>query len=296
MKNYHDRACLWALILGGSSGIGLATAKKLAIEGFNILIVHRDRRSSAEGIEKEFDIIRNTGVKLVTRNVNALAEKGRQAIINELPEILGNTDSIRLFLHSISRGNLKPLAPLPIKKPNETLLTNQVAEGLESLRKIRPSENDEQERVLLSEDFQLTIHAMAISLWEWANELIKGDFFAEDARVISLTSEGNQKAWRGYAAVSAAKVAIEAISRSMALELAPFGIRTNVVQAGITDTPSLRMIPGSDLMKALAIKRNPFKRLTTPEDVANVISLLCRDESSWINGALIPVDGGERIV
>ena len=40
---------------------------------------------------------------------------------------------------------------------------------------------------------------------------------------------------------------------------------------------------------------NPFKRLTTPEDVANVVSLLCADEASWINGCVIPVDGGEHL-
>ena len=97
--------------------------------------------------------------------------------------------------------------------------------------------------------------------------------------------------WPYYAAVSTAKVALEAIVRAMAVELAPYGLRSNIVQAGITDTPSLRMIPGSEELKASAIYRNPFGRLTTPEDVAKVISLLCTDKAAWINGALIPVDG-----
>jgi NAD(P)-dependent dehydrogenase (short-subunit alcohol dehydrogenase family) len=81
----------------------------------------------------------------------------------------------------------------------------------------------------------------------------------------------------------------------MAVELAPYGIRSNVIQAGVTDTPALKMIPGSNQIKAQAHLRNPFGRLTTPEDVANVILLLCMDEASWINGSLICVDGGERI-
>jgi NAD(P)-dependent dehydrogenase (short-subunit alcohol dehydrogenase family) len=83
--------------------------------------------------------------------------------------------------------------------------------------------------------------------------------------------------------------------RAMALELAPYGIRSNVLQPGISDTPALRLIPGSAHMKAAARKRNPFGRLTTPEDVADVVCLLSTEEARWINGAIVRVDGGEHI-
>ena len=150
-------------------------------------------------------------------------------------------------------------------------------------------------RTLEEEDFRLTIHAMATSMFTWTKALIEAKLFAEDARVIGLTSEGNQKIWPAYGAVSAAKATLESLARTMAVELAPLGVRTNVIQAGVTDTPSLRMIPGSEKMKLAAMMRNPFQRLTQPEDVANVVYLLSLDESSWINGAVIPVDGGERL-
>ena len=55
------------------------------------------------------------------------------------------------------------------------------------------------------------------------------------------------------------------------------------------------MIPGSAHLKAQARVRNPFGRLTSPEDVANVIYLLSLPEAAWINGEVIRVDGGERI-
>jgi NAD(P)-dependent dehydrogenase (short-subunit alcohol dehydrogenase family) len=95
--------------------------------------------------------------------------------------------------------------------------------------------------------------------------------------------------------VAAAKVALESVSRAMAVEFAPYGVRTNVIQAGVTDTPALRAIPGHERLGAHARQRNPFGRLTTPRDVANVIYLLSTDDAAWVNGALICVDGGEHV-
>ena len=77
--------------------------------------------------------------------------------------------------------------------------------------------------------------------------------------------------------------------------IAPYGIRANVVQAGVTDTPALRAIPGHTHLRARARLRNPFRRLTTPVDVARVICLLASDEAAWINGEVIRVDGGEHV-
>jgi enoyl-[acyl-carrier protein] reductase I len=136
---------------------------------------------------------------------------------------------------------------------------------------------------------------MAISLFDWTQAIFDAQLFANDARIVSFTSEGNTKAWKYYAAVSAAKVTLEAITRNIALEFAPYGIRANCIQAGVTDTASLQRIAGSAKIKEHTSLRNPFKRLTTPEDVANVVYLLSKDEASWINGNIIPVDGGEHI-
>jgi len=261
----------WALILGGSSGFGLATARKLASCGMSVAIVHRDRRGAMVTIEPAFDEIRGMGVGFLAMNVDALSEEGRQTVLQQLGEAMGEKGRVRMLLHSIAFGNLKNLAP-----------------G-------RGAEASDDERFLDDEDFAGTVYAMGTSLASWTQAVRNAGLFADDARVLSMTSEGNEIAWRGYAAVSAAKAALEAVSRSIALEMAPWGIRSNVIQAGVTDTKALRMIPGSDGMKESAIRRNPFGRLTTPEDVADFIALMCTDEARWVNGALLRVDGGERI-
>jgi enoyl-[acyl-carrier protein] reductase I len=254
----------WAIILGGSSGLGLATAKELARLGWNIAIVHRDRRSVMTEVEPHFMEIAALGVSLRSFNVDALRPEKRQAIVDELATLLGNDGKVGVLIHSIAKGNLKPML-------------------------------SETEPRLQQDDFQLTIDAMAISLYEWVQALFEAQLFAADTRIISFTSEGNRKAWQNYAAVSAAKAALEAITRNIALEFAPHGFRANCIQAGTTDTASLRMIPGSEQLKAHSLQRNPFGRLTQPEDVARVVGLLVQPEAAWINGAVIPVDGGEHI-
>ena len=82
----------------------------------------------------------------------------------------------------------------------------------------------------------------------------------------------------------------------MAVELATKGIKTNVIQSGVVETASMKMIPGSDEIIELTKKRNPFRRLTKSEDIANIVYLLCRDEAKWINGAVIKADGGESLI
>jgi NAD(P)-dependent dehydrogenase (short-subunit alcohol dehydrogenase family) len=159
---------------------------------------------------------------------------------------------------------------------------------------LKPLHTDEGP-VLSTDDFIRTVDAMAISLYDWVSAFAKANLFSPDARVVAFTSEGSRKAWKQYGAVAAAKAALESITRSIALEFAPVSVKANCLQAGVTDTESLRLIPGSDVMKEKSIERNPYGRLTRPEEVANAVYLLCRDEASWINGAVIPVDGGDHI-
>jgi NAD(P)-dependent dehydrogenase (short-subunit alcohol dehydrogenase family) len=67
----------------------------------------------------------------------------------------------------------------------------------------------------------------------------------------------------------------------------------NAIQAGVTDTPALRVIPGNEEIKAEALRRSSGGRLTTPEDVANTIVALMDPRVEWVNGSVIRVDCGE---
>ena len=306
----------WALILGGSSGFGLAAARKLARHGMSVAVVHRDRRGAMKGIEPEFDAIRRFEGDFLSFNLDALSQEGRQTVIGALVERLGDRGRVRTMLHSIAFGNLRLMAPLT-ESFGETgardrgLLAKKLGVDPERLAEaVNAAFSSDDARSLLhlanpppydakavleDEDFERTVYSMGTSLATWTREVFAAGLFAGDARVLAMTSEGNEVAWRGYAAVAAAKVALESVSRAIAAEYAPHGIRSNVVQAGVTDSAALRLIPGSDHLKAAAALRNPFGRLTTAAEVADVIFLLSTDEARWINGTIVRADGGEHI-
>ncbi len=300
----------WAVILGGSSGFGLATAKRLGTLGMSVCIVHRDRRAMMARIEPEFETIRAGGTRLMTMNVDALDAGKREEVLDALVGEIGD-GRVRVLLHSVAFGNLKLLVAeakgrrtavaelagrLGVDEAKlQGALDEQFAAGSAAALGLASPPEYSEKHFLDEDDFSRTIHAMGTSLLGWVQRLHARGLFAADARVFGLTSEGNEVAWKGYAAVAAAKVSLESLARSIAVEFAPYGIRCNVIQAGITHTPAQDAIPGSAHMRAQALSRNPMGRLTTPEDVANVIGLLASDEAAWINGDVIRVDGGEHI-
>ncbi len=258
---------LWAIILGGSSGFGFASVEKLAQNGMNIAALYRETSVTEKVLLKKFSkIASGNGITILPYNINALNLEGREKFIRKFTSEEGvSKHKVRLLLHSIARGNLKPLTGTG-------------------------NTNDE----LSAEDIGFTSYAMSNSLLDWTRIILKAELFHPDARIIGLTSEGAHKHWEGYAAVSIAKASLESLAKYMAVEFGPIGLKTNLIQAGITNTASLKMIPGSEKLLEIANTRNPMGRMTQPGDVAKVIYLLCTDEAFWINGSIIHVDGGEH--
>ncbi|MGB0177645.1 MAG: SDR family oxidoreductase [Owenweeksia sp.] len=267
-----------ALILGASSGMGLATAQKLAGEGFDLYLLYRERKEQAREAEAGFEKLRQQGTQITSWNKDALKSETREEVSAQLRE---KGAKVSLLLHSIAKGNLGLM--VPYKNPSGNASS-----------KLSGIFGDE-DRFLGDDDFLLTAEAMAVSYYNWVKAIHDENLFAAEAAVLALSSEGSRRAWRNYAAVSAAKAALEAISRSIAVEFAPYGIRSNILQPGVTDTRALQHIKGHEIIREQSLQRNPFGRLTSPADVANAVYLMSRPEARWINGTVIPVDGGESI-
>jgi enoyl-[acyl-carrier protein] reductase III len=255
----------WALILGASSGFGAASGLALARNGYHIIGVHLDRRSTLVNAENVAAEIRNSGCEAHFFNINA-ADPARRAMVIQACRKMSEESGLSLILHSLAFGTLKPYL-------------SQDPSG-----------------AIRSADLNMTLDVMAHSLVYWTQELFQAGLLKHGAKVFAMTSAGGHRVWPTYGAVSAAKAALEAHVRQLAVELAPFNISVNALQAGVTDTPAARRIPGSELMFARAREANPGRRLTSPEDVAALLVALASCGSSWTTGNVIRVDGGEDLV
>lgn len=258
----------WALVLGASSGFGGASAVALAQEGYNIFGVHLDRQITIPHVNQIIKKIEKTGQKSVFFNINAADSIKRADTLDEIKERFATKEHphVNVLIHSLAFGTLKPYIS---KNPNESISQAQM---------------------------QMTLDVMAHSLVYWTQGLVQRELLAEGARIFALTSAGSQTVIPYYGAVSAAKAALEAHIRQLAVELGHMKVTANAIMAGVTDTPALRKIPGNDKMLEVAKLKNPGGRLTVAEDVAKAIVLLCDEKADWISGNTIGVDGGEVIV
>ncbi len=265
MERKENNKC-WALILGASSGFGEATALRLARDGFNIIGVHLDRQATMPNVERIINEIKSNKVDALFYNINAADAYKRGEVLNELSIKFSSQPLIKVLMHSLAFGTLKPFVP----KDGEQAITKA--------------------------QMEMTLDVMAHSLVYWVQDVVVRKLLAKKARIFAMTSSGSHSTIPYYGAVSAAKAALESHVRQLSGELGKMDVAVNAIMAGVTDTPALRKIPGNAEMTGIALRKNPRARLTTPEDVAKIISLLCKDGGEWISGGIINADGGEDIV
>jgi enoyl-[acyl-carrier protein] reductase III len=259
----------WGLVLGASSGFGAATSLALARAGLDVFGVHLDRNATIGNAERLVADIRALGREARFFNVNAADPSARASTADEMQRVLeerGAAGRLRVLLHSLAFGTLKLF----------------VADG----------RND----AATPAQMNMTLDVMAHSLVYWTQEMVARGLMGDGGRIFAMTSAGGTRALPHYGPVSAAKAALEAHVRQLAVELAPRGITVNAIRAGVTATPAARKIPGYERLAAEALRRNPSGRMTTPEDIARALVVLAHPDTAWITGNVIGVDGGEDIV
>ena len=258
----------WAVILGVSSGFGAAAARQLAGDGFSIFGFHLDRRSTMSKVEALKAEIAGLGARAEFTNANAADAEVMEEAIAAMRDAVGSRGlgSVRVLLHSLAFGNLLPYFP------------------------------DENDRSVSKRQLEMTFDVMAHSLIYWTRALIQSQLMARDGRVFAMTSAGSTRIWPHYGAVGPVKAALEAHVKRLAFECGPHGITVNAIRAGVTHTPALEKIRGYEELMERSATVNPGGRLTTPEDVAEAISLLCDKRAHWITGNVIGVDGGEDLM
>lgn len=260
----------WALVLGASSGFGAAASLAWARAGFNVIGVHLDLRGTIASAHAVRDEIASLGREVLFFNVNAGDDEKRAEVVAAVTarfaerRAAGAQPYIGALLHSLAFGTTLPYIPTP-----------------------------DRPKTITRKQLEMTLDVMAHSLLYWVRDVHEAGLLANGSRIYAMTSEGAMLAVPTYGAVSTAKAALEAHVRQLALELMPEGITVNAIRAGVTDTAALRRIPGWEKLVAASMARNPGRRMTRPEDVADALVVLATPNTHWMTGNVIGIDGGE---
>lgn len=241
-----------AIITGAASGMGRATAVRFAGEGAKIVIADLNK----EGGESAARDCRENGSDAVFQKTDVSAEADIKAAVDRAVKEFGRLDII--YNNAGLGGAVGPIEQIEIENWNRTM------------------------GILLTGVFLGIKHAVP--------EMRK----AGGGSIISTASIAGIQGYAGIHAYSAAKAGVINLTRSAATELAKDKIRVNCICPGGINTPLIYgNIPGGENTSAQFLsKMQPMQREGRPDDIANMALFLASDESEWITGAAMVVDGG----
>ena len=183
---------------------------------------------------------------------------------------------------------------------NQSDLKATVEKGIEKFGKIdsllhtvgsiflKPLHNTDEEK------FREVLELNLISPFLAANSVIDQMINQKSGSILVISSVAGSKGLMNHEAISAAKGGLEAMIRSASVTYAKRGIRFNAVALGLVDTPLASFLTKNDLSKKASEKMHPMGRIGSPNDITEAIVYLLSDESSWVTGAVIPIDGGMK--
>ncbi len=203
--------------------------------------------------EETVQAVMARGVQSAAFRANLAREDAARQLVAEVVEHFGGVD---IFVANAASGTLRPALELEAKAWDWTFNIN--------VRSVLAA-------------VQSAVPAMRQRGW---------------GRIITVTSAGSRRVIPHYGVVGISKAALEALTRYLAVELAPDGITVNGVSPGFVETDALDFFPNRDEMLERAVRATPAGRLVTPEDVGQVVAWLCSDQAAMIVGQIIEIDGG----
>jgi 3-oxoacyl-[acyl-carrier protein] reductase len=240
------------LVTGGASGIGEATAHRFLSEGANVVVLDRSRENLAAA-----------GARLEP------ARRNDAELVLEEGDVTSSEDVDRVVDAAVRRfGGI------------DVLVSNAGIAYEEPFLDISRERWDETQRINLTGMFVVT-------------QRVAREMVAEGSGTILLTSSTNGLVGEDrYAHYNASKGGVTLLTKSLAIELGPHGIRVNAVCPGYIVTPLAESIDDPQFMEAYR-RRLPLRRLGKPEDVAGTFAFLASDDAAFITGETIVIDGGQ---
>jgi NAD(P)-dependent dehydrogenase (short-subunit alcohol dehydrogenase family) len=242
-----------ALVTGGSSGIGRATALALASEGAAVMLL----ALPGDELEAAAEDCREHGARALTHAGDVGDPDAVAAAFDLAAQDLGPVDAV------FNNAGISLIASI-----GETT----------------------------DEAWQRLLHTNLTGSFNVAREAARRMVPSGRGSIVNTASELALSGEPGYAAYSATKGAILAMTRALAAELAVHGIRVNAICPGTTDTPMLRAEYGTtadpELARAEGEQSIALRRLGRPEEIARVVVFLLSDDATYVTGAQYVVDGG----
>lgn len=210
-----------------------------------------------EEAEETAAAVEQLGVRAAVIKAHVGRDEEMQALIEQSIAAFGSVD---IFVGNAASGVLKPITEIDLKAWEWTVNVNARS-------------------ILVG--VQAALPSMCARGW---------------GRILTVTSIGSRRVFPEYGVVGVSKAAIEALTRYLAVELAPHNIIANCISPGVVITGALDFFPRKDEMIAYAEANTPAGRLVTPEDVGEVAAWLCTDAARMIVGQTIEVDGGYSLL
>ena len=237
-----------AVITGGNSGIGLATARLFVREGAKVAIIGRDSKT-LDAARQEL----GNNVIAIKADVSSIDEV--EAAAKEVEAKLGKIDIL------FANAGIAEFTPM-----------------------------DQVDETFFDKTFDINVKGVFFTTQKFA------PLMRDNGAVLFTTSVVNKKGWPGTSVYSASKAAVRSLARTMAAELQPRKIRVNAISPGPIETPIYgRMGMSPEAVKQLAdgvLLQTPMHRFGSADEVAKVALFLASDQSSYLTGTEISVDGG----
>ena len=245
-----------ALVTGGSRGIGRGITLKLADHGVSVAINYVKDEASAKATLEQ---VRSRGADGFTVQADVSQPAQVERLFSRVRSEFGSLD---IFV-----ANARPEVGAFYQPPASI--------GLEQ--------------------WDAAMNSQATAFLLGAREAEK--LMPDNGRIVAITYApgGRYGSWQAWVGMGAAKSALETLCRYFAVALAPRGITVNTISPGWIEDSVLNTLPDPVVQMIRDHHRNgwtPMRRLGTPADIGNAVTLLCSNEAGWITGQLIAVDGG----